>query len=231
MARFAALHGGHAWVDERWGGGAAFHVLLPDVVSYDRGYAQVLDRLQPSGCVGRALARYRGSHGQRRRAVRPDSVSWRVQREATVMLGGARALLMHSAHPLVVAGARQTGMYANQPWRRLERTLRQTYTVVFGTGRRRWPPPGGSTTSTGASRGSTRSPGLRYDARDPDLLLWVHACLVDSFLTFERLTVGRLDDAGRQAFHEESMVSSRAAAAAPSGSRRPCRPWRPTWTR
>jgi signal transduction histidine kinase len=45
VARFAALHGGHAWVDERWGGGAAFHVLLPDVVSYDRGSAQVLDRL------------------------------------------------------------------------------------------------------------------------------------------------------------------------------------------
>ena len=36
----------------------------------------------------------------------------------------------------------------------------------------------------------------------------MHACLVDSFLTFERLTVGRLDDAGRQAFHEESMVSA-----------------------
>src|SRR4029453_815093 len=61
----------------------------------------------------------------------PDSVSWRVKREATVMLGGARALLMHSAHPLVVAGDRQTGMYANQPWRRLERTLRQTYTGVL----------------------------------------------------------------------------------------------------
>jgi len=45
VARFAALHGGQAWVDERWGGGAAFHVLLPDVVSYERGYAQVLDRL------------------------------------------------------------------------------------------------------------------------------------------------------------------------------------------
>jgi signal transduction histidine kinase len=45
VARFAALHGGHAWVDERWGGGAAFHVLLPDVVSYERGFAQVLDRL------------------------------------------------------------------------------------------------------------------------------------------------------------------------------------------
>ncbi|HET7519782.1 MAG TPA: ATP-binding protein, partial [Actinomycetes bacterium] len=45
VSRFAALHGGRAWVDERWGGGAAFHVLLPDVVSYERGFAQVLDRL------------------------------------------------------------------------------------------------------------------------------------------------------------------------------------------
>jgi signal transduction histidine kinase len=45
VARFAHLHGGRTWVDERWGGGAAFHVLLPNAVSYERGYAQVLDRL------------------------------------------------------------------------------------------------------------------------------------------------------------------------------------------
>jgi signal transduction histidine kinase len=45
VARFAQLHGGHAWVDERWGGGAAFHVLLPNTVSHERGYAQVLDPL------------------------------------------------------------------------------------------------------------------------------------------------------------------------------------------
>ena len=29
VARFAELHGGHAWVDDREGGGAAFHVWLP----------------------------------------------------------------------------------------------------------------------------------------------------------------------------------------------------------
>jgi signal transduction histidine kinase len=45
VARFAQLHGGHAWVDERWGGGAAFHVLLPDTVTYEHGYAHVLDPL------------------------------------------------------------------------------------------------------------------------------------------------------------------------------------------
>ena len=29
VARFAELHGGRAWVDEREGGGAAFHVFIP----------------------------------------------------------------------------------------------------------------------------------------------------------------------------------------------------------
>ena len=34
VARFAQLHGGRAWVGERPGGGAAFHVLLPDAVPW-----------------------------------------------------------------------------------------------------------------------------------------------------------------------------------------------------
>src|SRR5207249_9707945 len=50
--------------------------------------------------------------------------------------------------------------------------------------------------------------GLPYDAFDPDLLLWVHACLVDSQLLFERLTVGRLDDEGRERFHREQMAGA-----------------------
>ena len=115
---------------------------------------------------------------------------------------------MHSAHPLVVAGARQTGMYANQPWRRLERTLRQTYTVVFGTREEALAASRRIDDVHRGIKGVDPVTGLRYDARDPELLLWVHACLVDSFLVFERLTVGRLDDAGRQAFHEESMVGA-----------------------
>jgi signal transduction histidine kinase len=32
VARFAQLHGGQAWVSERTGGGASFHVLLPDAL-------------------------------------------------------------------------------------------------------------------------------------------------------------------------------------------------------
>ena len=63
----------------------------------------------------------------------PDSVSWRVHREVTVLFGGARAVLMQTAHPLVIAGARETGMYERNPWKRLQRTLVLTYTITFGS--------------------------------------------------------------------------------------------------
>src|SRR6266540_558492 len=137
----------------------------------------------------------------------PESVSWRVLREGSVIIGGLRALLMDAAHPLVVAGARQTGMYERDPWRRLERTLRQTFTVVFGTRLEAELAARRIDDVHGAIKGIDAVTGLRYDARDPELLLWVHACLVSSFLEMERRTLGRLDPAARQRFHEEQMIT------------------------
>ncbi len=40
VARFAILHGGRAWVGERPGGGASFHVLLPDCVRHEGAEAE-----------------------------------------------------------------------------------------------------------------------------------------------------------------------------------------------
>jgi uncharacterized protein (DUF2236 family) len=138
----------------------------------------------------------------------PESVSWQVHREVTVLFGGARALLMQAAHPLVIAGANQTGMYERNPWKRLQRTLVLQYALTFGTK---------SEAHAAADRinevhervhGVDRVTGRRYDALDADLLLWVHACLVQSALLYERITVGRLDAAGRQRFHEEQMLAA-----------------------
>ena len=53
----------------------------------------------------------------------PHSMMWKVNKEITVLFGGARALLMHAAHPLIAAGARQTSFYQRDPWKRLIRTL------------------------------------------------------------------------------------------------------------
>ena len=138
----------------------------------------------------------------------PESVSWQVHREVTVLFGGARAVLMQAAHPLVIAGARETGFYERNPWRRLQRTLVLTYTITFGTK---------TEAQTAADRindvhervkGVDPVTGLPYDGLDPQLLLYVHACLVESALLFERLTIGRLDDRGRERFHQEQMLAA-----------------------
>jgi uncharacterized protein (DUF2236 family) len=138
----------------------------------------------------------------------PDSVSWQVHREVTVLFGGARALLMQAAHPLVVAGANQTGMYERNPWKRLQRTLILTYTMTFGT--RAEADAAAAKINEVHTRINGVDPitGKRYDALDPELLLYVHACLVDSALLFEELTIGRLDDEGRDRFHHEQMLAA-----------------------
>jgi uncharacterized protein (DUF2236 family) len=138
----------------------------------------------------------------------PDSVSWQVHREVTVLFGGARAVLMQAAHPLVIAGARATGFYERNPWKRLQRTLVLTYTITFGTKAEAHAAADRINDVHSRISGVDPVTGLAYDALDPELLLYVHACLVDSALLFEELTVGRLDDAGRQRFHEEQMLAA-----------------------
>jgi uncharacterized protein (DUF2236 family) len=138
----------------------------------------------------------------------PGSVSWQVHREVTVLFGGARAVLMQAAHPLVIAGARATGFYERDPWKRLQRTLVLTYTITFGTKAEARAAADRINDVHARINGTDPVTGLAYDALDPELLLYVHGCLVDSALLFEELTVGRLDDAGRQRFHEEQMLAA-----------------------
>ena len=138
----------------------------------------------------------------------PHSISWQVNRETSVLFGGARALLMQAAHPLVLAGARQTGFYEHNPWKRLERTLQLTFTITFGTKAEAMAAARRVNRVHEEVHGIDEVTGMPYDAFDPDLLLWVHACLVDSALVFEELTVGRLADEGRERFHREQMLAA-----------------------
>jgi len=138
----------------------------------------------------------------------PGSVSWRVHGETTVLFGGARAILMQAAHPLVIAGARATGFYERNPWARLERTLRLTYSITFGTAVEARAAAERINEVHRMVHGIDEITGEPYDALDPALLLWVHACLVDSALEFERRTVGGLSRDERQRFHEEQMLAA-----------------------
>jgi uncharacterized protein (DUF2236 family) len=138
----------------------------------------------------------------------PDSVSWQVHREVTVLFGGARAVLMQAAHPLVIAGARETGFYERDPWKRLQRTLVLTYTMTFGSKAEAHAAADRINQVHARVNGVDPVTGKTYDGLDPELLLWVHACLVDSALLFEERTVGRLDREGRDRFHQEQMLAA-----------------------
>jgi uncharacterized protein (DUF2236 family) len=115
---------------------------------------------------------------------------------------------MQAAHPLVIAGARETGFYERNPWRRLQRTLVLTYTITFGTKAEAGAAAQRINDVHERIRGVDAVTGRPYDALDPGLLLYVHACLVESALLFEALTVGALDARGRQRFHEEQMLAA-----------------------
>src|SRR5436309_8596940 len=62
----------------------------------------------------------------------PGSVTWRVNREGALLLGGGRALLLQVAHPLVAAGVAAHSRFRSEPLTRLRRTLDRMLTIVFG---------------------------------------------------------------------------------------------------
>ena len=130
-----------------------------------------------------------------------DSITRRVNRENILLLGGGRALLMQLAHPKVAAGVDDHSDFRRRPVQRLRRTVLMTMAIVFGT----------RETALAAARTvnqvHARVRGRDYRALDPDLLLWVHATLVDSALVTYQAFVQRLTSAEREDFYQESKLA------------------------
>ena len=63
----------------------------------------------------------------------PDSVIWRIDREAAIFLGAGRALLLQLAHPWVAAAIAQHSRSLADPIGRFHRTFSIVFTMVFGT--------------------------------------------------------------------------------------------------
>ena len=126
-----------------------------------------------------------------------DSIIRRVNRENILFLGGGRALLMQLAHPKVAAGVDEHSDFRRRPLYRLRRTVRLTMAIVFGD----------RETALAAARNvnrvHARVKGRDYHALDPDLLLWVHATLVDSALVSYETFVRPLSSGQRADFYDQ----------------------------
>ena len=138
----------------------------------------------------------------------PDSMMWKVNKEITVLFGGARALLMHAAHPLIAAGARQTSFYQRDPWKRLIRTLSLQNSVTFGSKNEADESAHRINKLHEVIKGNDEVTGDVYDALDHEQLLWVHACLQISSIYFYEKTVKKLSVEEKNKYHKENMVAA-----------------------
>ena len=133
-----------------------------------------------------------------------------------LLAAGPRALLLQIAHPLVAEGVEQHSDFRADPWWRLRATLRSYLTIVYGsTGRahaeiRRL--NGRHRGITGPVRDSVARAryGDRYEARDPELSLWVHATLVDSTLVAADAWLEPLSHDRRARFYRETRPIAHA---------------------
>ena len=138
----------------------------------------------------------------------PQSMMWKVNKEITVLFGGARALLMHAAHPLIAAGARQTSFYQRDPWKRLIRTLSLQNSVTFGTKEEADESAHRINKLHEVIKGDDEITGGYYDALDHEQLLWVHACLQISSIYFYEKTVKKLTESEKNQYHEENSLAA-----------------------
>jgi uncharacterized protein (DUF2236 family) len=132
----------------------------------------------------------------------PRSLTWRLNGEAVLLLGGGRALILQVAHPKVAAGVADFSSFREDPWARLYRTLDTTLTIVFGD------PPRARVASERLRRVHERvlgadDRGEPYRALDPELLLWVHGTLIDTSLTIYEGYVAALTPREREAYYGE----------------------------
>ena len=133
----------------------------------------------------------------------PSDAPWVVHRDFGTLVGGIRALLMQALHPDTLAGVAQHSRYEQDALGRLAGTIRWLTVTTFGSheavaseagrvNRLHDRVKGEYKDNSGAER--------KYQAKDADLLLWVHIAFTDSFLTCHQMYAWREIPGGASAY-------------------------------
>jgi len=130
-------------------------------------------------------------------------------------LGGGPAVLLQVAHPLVAAGVIDHSEVGRDLWRRLVQTLRALYLIAYGTKEEAERAAEVVQAVHARVHGVTRTqlgrfpPGTRYSASDPELMLWVHATLVQASLAAYERFVEPLSRDDQERYYQEMALVAR----------------------
>jgi uncharacterized protein (DUF2236 family) len=141
------------------------------------------------------------------------SIGWRLQREIVLLLAWGSAILMQLAHPLVAQGIADHSAFRKERrgrTRRLFHTIDAMLQLCFGTEAQARAVL--ARINAIHDRVNGRLPaaagpfpaGTPYSARDPALLAWVHATLLDMNLRVYELYVGPLSVEDKDAYCAEA---------------------------
>jgi uncharacterized protein (DUF2236 family) len=144
----------------------------------------------------------------------PDSLTWRVEREAVLFLGAGRALLLQLAHPWIASAIADHSPSLMDPLGRFHRTFSIMFSIVFGTldqalgaarqlYRRHATIEGTLTASAGPFPA-----GSPYYANELAALRWVWATLTETAVLAHDLVLPPLTDDERQRYYAESQRSA-----------------------
>jgi uncharacterized protein (DUF2236 family) len=125
----------------------------------------------------------------------PDSVAWRVHADPVMLVGGLRALLVQALEPRAMAAVDQHSAFREDPWGRLARTTQFVMATTYGDTAAAEAAAARVRAVHRRIRGVDPVTGAPYSADDPDLLLWIHAVEVESFLLAYRTYAGRVSAA------------------------------------
>lgn len=131
----------------------------------------------------------------------PGSISWQLVGDWRLFTVLGRGLLLQVGHPVVAAGVTQHSSYKQNPYARLQRSLRAILGVVYG----------GPKAATIAAALRARHASIRgvdghgesYSALDPEPFQWVHATIFESIHTMCERFVRPLSPAESEQLYQE----------------------------
>jgi uncharacterized protein (DUF2236 family) len=146
----------------------------------------------------------------------PGSITWRVHADPVFAIGGVRALILQALHPLTMAAVAQQRGFEDDFWGRLDRTGSYVATLTFS--------PATEAKRLAAQvrgihrrlRGTDPATGEQFRLDRPDLLLWVHCCEVESFLSTARRAGAPLTDAEADTYLAEQVLAAQLIGIPPA---------------
>jgi uncharacterized protein (DUF2236 family) len=140
-------------------------------------------------------------------------VAHRINGERLVLLGWSRAILLQMAHPLIAAGVVDHSSFRASPLtaaRRLKETIRAMLGLTFGDDDAHARVVGRILAIHRRVNGRLRErvgsfpEGTPYSAEDPELVLWVHATVIESTVLAYEALVGPLSATDRDTYCDEA---------------------------